>query len=177
MTGSFSCHTCCLSVTREQCLPDVSLLSSAVPEISGITIQVGCHSPYSMLTGHAPARTHPSPSKNLLLVKWHSKSLQCQKVISPNIHAHPLGTCLSGTWTVNVKSMQELDSSGTILPETLKICVRTQSHPGIWSVRLSIFNYQTQGQQLVWATSSSPDFVNMQFGWLVKWGRAQTRRF
>lgn len=46
-----------------------SLLSSAMPEISGITIQVGCHSP----TGRGPARTHPSPSKDLFLHPLHFK--------------------------------------------------------------------------------------------------------
>lgn len=48
-----------------------NLLSSATLEISGITIQVGCHSPCGVLTGHAPARTHPSPSKDLFLHHLH----------------------------------------------------------------------------------------------------------
>lgn len=58
-----------------------SLLSSDMPEILGITIQVGCHSTNGMLTGHAPARTHPSPSKNLFLHHLHFKiwSKQQQK--------------------------------------------------------------------------------------------------
>lgn len=34
---------------------------------------MGCHSPCSVLTGHTPARTNPSPSKDLFLHHLHSK--------------------------------------------------------------------------------------------------------